>query len=133
MLAPYLRPPSNPFLEFFFFFFSRSERYLPMHWGTFSAQTRTERRLMWMTDVPRKLTVTTRAIFPPLSSVGLERKISRRRGWIYSIDGVRKANSHASWTNKDRHAPCAIPFSGINNYASALSALKKMFGRQTVR
>ena len=28
-----------------------------------------------------------------------------------TIDGVRTANSHASWTNKDRQAPCAISFS----------------------
>ena len=108
-----------------------------MDGGTFSAQTRTEKDSCWwrMTNVPRKVTVTTRAIFPPppLRSDGLERgssgkaSRSRPRGragvdlLANTIDGARTANSLASWTDKDCHAPCAITLSP----ASALSALKK--------
>ena len=38
------------------------------------------------------------------------------------IDGARTANSLASWTDKDCHAPCTITFGPA---ASALSTLKK--------
>ena len=63
-----------------------------MHRGIFSAQTRTEKNSCgWrmMTDVPRKMTVTTCDISSaPLNSDSLGRRISgkalRHRGWIYS-------------------------------------------------
>ena len=73
---------------------------------------------MWMTDVPRKLTVTTRAILPPPHLAQMVSKgESGREGTpgvdllANTIDRVRTANSLASSTNKDRHALCAITFS----------------------
>ena len=41
-----------------------------------------------------------------------------------TIDGARTANSLASWTDKDCHAPCACAIT-FRRSASALSALKK--------
>ena len=73
----------------------------------------------------------------PLSSDGLERRISGKapwpRGWIYSqtrsTGSELTANSLASWTNKDRHSPCAITFSPHRR----CPPWKKKFGRQPVR
>ena len=68
LLVPYIRPPSNLLLFLLLWPDARGERLsLPMHRGTFSTQTRTEKDSCWwrMADVPRKVTVTTRAIFPP--------------------------------------------------------------------
>ena len=74
LLAPYLRPPSNPLLRILPFLLlwpnARGNVSLCQCTGALSPLKLNPnwKRLMWMTDVPRKLTVTTRAIisFAPL-------------------------------------------------------------------
>ena len=60
--------PTNHVFQFFFFFFDRTlaaNACLCQCTGALSPLNPNWKRLMWMTDVPRKLIVTTRAIFPP--------------------------------------------------------------------
>ena len=141
LLVPYIHPPSN--LLLFLLLFrpdARGEcKSLPMHRGIFSAQTRTGKKScgwrMTSTDVPRKMTVTTRAIFPPPHKAqmvsegesqgrhldtgsGLTRKHDRR---------ARTANSLASWTRKDCPTPCAcaITFSPHRRQCPLWTLLKK--------
>ena len=93
-----------------------------MHWGTFSAQTRTEKdQCGWpIIDDECAAQIDSHNAYDissaPLNSDGLERRISgkapRPRGWPSQTrsTGSRTANSLASWTDKDCHASCAITF-----------------------
>ena len=139
LLAPYLRPPSNPLLRILLFLFlwpnARGERwFLPMHWGTFSAQTRTERdscgwlmcRTNWQSQRVRYFLRPTKLRWSRKEN--LAGKAPRPGGGFTRKHDRRAANSLASWTNKDRHAPCAITFSPHRRCPPW-----KKFGRQPVR
>ena len=88
-----------------------------------------------MTDVPRKVTVTTRAILPPphkaqmvLKGESQGRHQDPGSGFTRK-DDRRGPNDQlpASWTDKDCHVPCAITLSPHRH-----CPLWKKFGRQPV-
>ena len=131
LLAPYLRPPSNPRSSSNSSFSSsltgRSQRTLvsAMHCGTSSAQTRTEKdscgwlmcRANWQSQRVRYFLRPTKLSWSRKENV---REGTQTPGWIYSqtrLTGSERPTKTATHLARSRRVQSA--------YSSALSALKK--------
>ena len=86
---------------------------------------------MWMTDVPRKLTVTTRAIFPPPHKAQIVSEGESQGRYLDPGGGFtrkhdrRGPNGQLPCILDQQRPPRTLRYPVQSAYASALSALKK--------